>query len=89
MLTILCALMLSSSDESDGDFPASCIQQLGASRIEPGRNGLPLDSDDEVETPTRVPNWNRCSTTSRGGEGEEACTCHANSTVKSWVDVDI
>ena len=87
MLTILCALMLSSSDESDGDFPASCIQQLGASRIDPGRNGLPLDSDDEVETPTRVPNWNRCSTTSRGRHSRDGAATkltHADQAHAAW-----
>lgn len=87
MLTILCALMLSSSDESDGDFPASCIQQLGASRIDPGRNGLPLDSDDEVETPARVPDWNRSNTTGRGRHSRDGAATkltHADQAHATW-----
>ena len=87
MLTILCALMLSSSDESDGDFPASCIQQLGASRIDPGRNGLPLDSDDEVETPARVPDWNRSNTTGRGRHSRDGAATkltHADQAHAAW-----
>ena len=87
MLATLCALMLSSSDESEGEIPEFCINRLSASRIDPGRNGLPLDSDDDVETPTRVPDWDRSNTTGRGRHSRDATATklnHADQAHAAW-----
>ena len=87
MLAVLCALMLSSSDESEGEIPEFCINRLSASRIDPGRNGLPLDSDDEVETPTRVPDWDRSNTTGRGRHSRDGAATkltHADQAHAAW-----
>jgi hypothetical protein len=87
MLATLVVLMLSSSDESDGDVAPSCIRRLGTSRVDPGRYGLPLDSDDEVETPTRVPEWDRSNTTGRGRHSREGAATrlnHADQAHATW-----
>ena len=87
MLANLVVLMLSSSDESEGDVAPSWILRRGASRVDPGHYGLPLDNDDEVETPTRVPEWDRSNTTGRGRHSREGAATrlsHADQAHAAW-----
>ena len=87
MLATLVVLMVSSSDESEGDVDPSWIRRPGASRVDPGRDGLPLDSGDAVETPTRVPEWDRSNTTGRGRHSREGAATrlsHADQAHAAW-----
>lgn len=87
MLAIFCVLMLGSSDESEGEVPSFCIRQLGAARIDPARNGLPLDSDDDVDETPCAPNWDRSNTTGRGQHSHESAAVkltHADQAHAAW-----
>ena len=87
MLATLVVLMVSSSDESEGDVSPSWIRRPGAPRVDPGRDGLPLDSGDAVETPTRVPEWDRSNTTGRGRHSREGAATrlsHADQAHAAW-----